>query len=132
MRHPTTASVLGLLLSCLLITPAFAEDPAKPTILDTNLPEVRFQQIALKDALDFLKDISGATFQVDWKAFKAQKLTEKAPVSVDAKNKKLSEVLTQLFVAAGANSDPQLTAKEKKVSIKPGKQSATTKPAADQ
>ena len=132
MRHPITTSFLALTTSILLVAPVSAEEAAKKTILDTNLPEVRFQQIALKDCINFLTDISGAKLQVDWKAFKAQKITEKTPVSLDVKDKKLSEVLTALFVAAGVKSDPQFTVKEKNVSIKPGKAAATTKPARDQ
>ncbi|HEX8524823.1 MAG TPA: hypothetical protein VF669_21405 [Tepidisphaeraceae bacterium] len=107
------------LLPLLYAAPLLAEE--KQTILDKSLPELKLEKISVKDALDFMKEISGASFEVDWKAFKNQKVTEKSVVSVQIKNEKLSEVLRKIFVSAGATHDPVLAVKKEKiVTIKPG------------
>ena len=40
--------------------------------LSTRLPELNFQGVTLNDALDFMRDVSGANITVNWKALEGR------------------------------------------------------------
>ena len=50
--------------------------------LDRPLPEVRFNASPLSDVVDFLADVSGANFSVDWKALENAHVAKDAPITL--------------------------------------------------
>src|SRR6266568_2628916 len=49
--------------------------------LDRVLPAVNFTNVTLKDAIDFLRDVSGSNIHVNWKAIEAAGITQDTPIT---------------------------------------------------
>ena len=65
---PTTPRVLP--------APSDAEVRA---IVTKTLPEVRFDAVAFSDVMDFLRDITGASIFVNWRALEAARINKNTP-----------------------------------------------------
>jgi hypothetical protein len=77
-------------------TPAFAADPSSTATakgvaqantasrhtLDRPLPEMHFAGSSFSDVIDFLSDVTGANFSVDWKALDAAKVDKDTPITL--------------------------------------------------
>jgi hypothetical protein len=120
-------AALGLMLAN---QSAFAADPAPaPTppavatdatqnavsdemaaLLNKRLPEVKFDNVALADVIDFLRDVTGANVHVDWRSFEAAGIDKNAQVSLRLRNVKFSTVLDTVL--------SEFTTPERKVSYK--------------
>jgi RNA polymerase sigma factor (sigma-70 family) len=72
--------------------------------LDRKLPEVNFDGVGLSDAIDFLRDVSGANIAVNWKALEAAGINRNAPVTVRLKDVKFDQALKSLLASAGGNT----------------------------
>jgi bla regulator protein BlaR1 len=72
-------------------------DAAMEASLQRRLPEVNFQRAALSDVIDFLRDVSGADIQVNWRALEAAGIERKAPVTVRLRNVQFSTALTRIL-----------------------------------
>lgn len=72
--------------------------------LDRELPEINFQGVPVKDAFEFLHDITQVELDVDWAALSEAGVKVDAPVTLKSKGKSLStvidEVLRQLHATA--------------------------------
>jgi bla regulator protein BlaR1 len=78
---------------------AAGEDPhyvAMLAQLQRRLPEINFQQIPLADAIDFLREVTGANIDVGWKAFEGAGLDRNEPVTLRVRNVTFEQVLRQL------------------------------------
>jgi len=92
-------------LAVLLIAlPAMGARSAARRALETPLPEVKLNNTPLVDALDFLRDASGANILVDWKALEAAKVARDAPVTLTLHNVRMQKVLS-LILAQAAGGD---------------------------
>ncbi|MGD0770066.1 MAG: hypothetical protein ABSB42_17920 [Tepidisphaeraceae bacterium] len=79
------------------------EDQAVQALLDKRLPSVQLPQVALSDAMDFLRDITGANILVNWKALEAAGIDKQSTqVSVMLHDVKFSKVLDIILQEAGA------------------------------
>ncbi|MGD0139696.1 MAG: hypothetical protein ABSD28_12520 [Tepidisphaeraceae bacterium] len=79
------------------------EDQAVQVLLDKRLPSVQLPQVALSDAIDFLRDITGANILVNWKALEAAGIDKQSTqVSVTLRDVKFSKVLDIILQEAGA------------------------------
>ncbi len=82
-----------------------ATAPAQPgrgdVVLDRVLPEVSFNGVGLDDAIDFYRDVSGATFDVNWEALQAAGVKKDAPVTIKLTNIKLPRALQLVLESAG-------------------------------
>jgi general secretion pathway protein D len=79
------------------------EDQAVQAKLDQRLPSVQLPQVALSDAIDFLRDITGANILVNWKALEAAGIDKQSTqVSVLLRDVKFSKVLDIILQQAGA------------------------------
>src|SRR5689334_2468229 len=65
--------------------------------LQRRLPEVHLHGVALADAVDFLRDVSGANFFVDWAALKGANVTKDHPITLDAQNVMVAQCLEQVL-----------------------------------
>ena len=83
--------------------PSGDEDSASSALLNRTLPELQFDEVALSDVVDFLRDVSGANLFVNWKSLEAAGINKNAPVSVRLRNVKFSKAIEMVLdsVAGG-------------------------------
>ena len=94
------------------------DDPkADKSVLDQKIPRVNFNGVTLKDAVEFLKDISGQKF--DWKAMEDAGIKGDAVLKVDVQDATLGEAVKKIFQSAGAKEAPSVTLEDKKIVVKP-------------
>lgn len=72
--------------------------------LDRMLPPIKFDAVSLDDAIDFLRDISGAKFSVDWKALEAAGVARKTAISVNLHNVRFSKALRIILDECGGKN----------------------------
>ena len=63
------------------------------TALRRNVPDVKFEQVALGDALEFLRDVTELNIYVDWKTAEAAGIGKDTPIALRLKNVPAGEVL---------------------------------------
>jgi general secretion pathway protein D len=80
---------------------ASKEDQAVQALLDRRLPTIQLPQVALTDAIDFLRDTTGANILVNWKALEAASIDKQTPVTVSLHDVKFSKVLDIILSQAG-------------------------------
>ena len=77
--------------------------------LDRPLPPavlVDFSKgVSLKDALEFVRDVSNTSFHVNWKAIEAAGVTSDTQVNFRLRNVSLRKLLTMILSEAGGNED---------------------------
>ena len=69
-RMVTAAAIVcaALLFSSAPAGAARGQNAQARVLLDRELPAINFAGVSLRDALDFLRDVSGANMHVNWKA----------------------------------------------------------------
>lgn len=106
--------IVAAMLIALLVVPmvgphhsASASDVtarARRSALDQVLPEVRFTNVALKDALEFLRDVTGANIHVNWKAIEAAGVAQDTNVNMRLREVPMRKALTLLLNEAAAGT----------------------------
>lgn len=76
--------------------------------LNRTLPEIKFNNIPLKDCIDFVRDVSGANIHVNWKAIEAAGVTPDTPINMRLRSVSLRKVLN-LLLSESAGGQPTLT-----------------------
>ena len=74
--------------------------------LDRAIPEVRFEGVPLSDAIDFMRDVTGANILVDWRALSRAKVDKNAPVTVRVQGVSFEKALATILQSI--DSDPAL------------------------
>ncbi len=115
---PSRVAFYGIFVSCLCAILLFPVDsagespspPKHPTrkmtnaevrqALDRGLPKAEFDD-DLASAIDFMRDVTGVTFDVQWDKLKEAGITEKTPVNVDLGKATMREILTAILTSAG-------------------------------
>jgi len=69
-----------------------SQDRPKPR-LGGGLREIDFSELPLKDAVEFLRNLSGLNFHVNWRAMEATGVTGETPVTVKAKDISIARAL---------------------------------------
>lgn len=85
-----------------------AKDPRDVAVfaaLLRDLPLAKFSETELGDALDFLRDLTGVRFTVNWKALEKEGVTRHAPISADLQELPASRIL-QIVLAETGSSAP--------------------------
>jgi hypothetical protein len=73
--------------------------------LSTSIPELRFQGVTFGDAIDFIRDVSGANITVNWKAIESTGVTRDSQVNLHLTGVKLRKALEMLLTeVAGGDS----------------------------
>src|SRR5262245_43653420 len=72
--------------------------------LNTVLPDLRFDNISIGDAMEFLRDVSGANIHVNWKALEESGVGKDATVNVRLRGVSLRKVLNMVLNEAGAGN----------------------------
>src|SRR4051794_10690219 len=55
---------------------------APEAALGRKLPDIKFSQVTLEDAIDFLRDVSGTNLHVNWRALEGVGITRQSPVTM--------------------------------------------------
>jgi general secretion pathway protein D len=80
------------------------EDQAVVTQLERQLPEVRFENVAFADVVEFLRDVSLANIFVNWRALEAAGIDRTAPVTARLRNVKFSKALETILRDVGGGT----------------------------
>jgi hypothetical protein len=80
-------------------TPARASQAR--ALLDKRLPAAKLDNVALVDALDFLRDISGVNIDVNWKALEAINISKNAEINLNLHDVSAGKVLSLILTQAG-------------------------------
>ena len=80
--------------------PAAAQNANARVALDRRLPAVSFQNVSLRDSIDFLRDVSGVNIHVNWRAIEATGITPDTPVNVKLREVPLRKVLNLILSEA--------------------------------
>src|SRR5947209_14306146 len=80
---------------------------ASPTgaALSRTLPELKFDGVPLGDCIDFLRDVSGANINVQWKVLAESNVTKDTPVTLRMHSVSLRKALSLILnEAAGGDA----------------------------
>jgi len=102
-----TVPGLGILLALALAMPAVANGAANNnkranTLLNQRIPEVRFDNVALKDCIDFLHDAYDANIHINWKILEAAGISQSTTVNMRLRDVTLRKALNLMLSEAGA------------------------------
>ena len=100
LRRFTPIAVAAALFLGLASAPAFAEGPVTRT-LARKLPELKLTGVSLADAIDFMRDVSGANIHVNWRALETVSVTRDTQVNLNMRNVSLRKALNMLLSEAG-------------------------------
>jgi hypothetical protein len=94
MLRRLLAAVVVALLGIALVSPQSATARVTGASLNRTLPEMRFDGVALTDAVDFLRDITSANIVVNWRALEAAGVTRDTVINLKLRNVSLRKALT--------------------------------------
>jgi general secretion pathway protein D len=89
----TPLRLIALLLVASLVPAKLAAASALRHQLDATLPEVKFDGVSLADAIDFLRDVSGANIDVNWKALEGDGVSKDTTINVKLRSISLHRAL---------------------------------------
>ena len=72
--------------------------------LDRDTPAIKLDSVAFKDALDFVQDLSGANFHVNWSALQAAGVTKDAVIDLHLRGVPLRKALNLILSEAAAGN----------------------------
>lgn len=98
-RTALTLAALGLSVLVTATIPARAEGVVSQQ-LSTRLPELNFQGVTLADAIDFMRDVSGANITVNWKALEAAGVTRDAQINLHLNGITLHKAMEMVLTEA--------------------------------
>jgi hypothetical protein len=81
-----------------------AIDSAVEAAIEKRLPGVNLDAVGLSDAIDFLRDISGANIFVNWKALEAAGIDKNTPITLRMRDVKVTTALTAVLNDAAGGS----------------------------
>jgi hypothetical protein len=110
IRFALMAAALGLSAAVPLTFPATASadtassNRAQRSAFGQVLPEVKFENVALKDALEFIRDVSSANIHVNWRAIEIAGVSQDTNVNMHLRNVSLRKTLDLLLSEAGGGT----------------------------
>jgi hypothetical protein len=108
MRRFTLPIACGILMLGAMGWRAFAAPQTDAhRSLDAVLPDLKFDNVTISDALDFLRDASGANIHVNWRAIEEIGIGKDTTINVRLRNIPLRKVLR--MVLSEVSSDNLLT-----------------------
>jgi hypothetical protein len=70
-------------------------------MLATRLPSAKLDNVALSDAIDFLRDVGGVNIDVDWKALEALNISKSTGINLNLHDVTAGKVLWLILAQAG-------------------------------
>jgi hypothetical protein len=99
------AAMVVLLLGVGLLTaPAIAARHQAGHLLDTVEPDLKFTDVPLSDAIDFLRDSTQSNIVVDWKSLEAVNIDRNTLINVYLRNVTMRKALDIILSEAGAGN----------------------------
>jgi hypothetical protein len=111
------AGALSAAVGSVIPLPHASAAPPAGATLNTPLPESKFTGVGLGDAIDFIRDVSGANIVVNWKALAEVNVTPDTPVNLRLHNVSVRKVLTALLQQAGGGDQLTFVASEGVIEI---------------
>lgn len=103
MRHVIVSAVAIVAVAVLVCPVLAAPNPAR-SALNRTLPNLSFDGVTLADALEFLRDVSGANLHVNWPALETIGVSKDTPVNLRLRTVTLRKVLSLLLQEAGSGT----------------------------
>jgi hypothetical protein len=101
--------ILGLCFVCLMTcgigTPLSAAEASARRALDRSLPELKFDNITLGDAMDFLRDVSGVNIHVNWRVLEQSGIGRDSTINLRLRGVPLRKVLRLLLSEAASGNN---------------------------
>ncbi|HVT90610.1 MAG TPA: hypothetical protein VHD56_17275 [Tepidisphaeraceae bacterium] len=101
MRRFLFAVAVAFLLSISGPELMSAPQPSAKRALEANIPDLRFDNISLSDAINFLRDTSGVNFHVNWSAIEAAGITKETTINIRLRSVSLKKILNLVLNEAG-------------------------------
>ena len=96
------STTVVLMCMGLLSAPVFAKPDVTRAALNRVLPTMSFDNVALGDAIDRLRELSGANIHVNWRALETISVTKDLPINVRVRAVPLRKVLALVLSETGA------------------------------
>ena len=99
--------LVSILLSGVLASMAVGADKASnsgPVGLDRIMPAIKLNNVTFREAIDFLRDLSGANIHVNWRAIEAYGVAADTAVSIRLTQVPLRKVLSLILSEASGGS----------------------------
>src|SRR2546423_10874366 len=100
MRRATSAIAAFTLVLLCVSFPASADQTPRQS-LRHSMPELNFSGVALSDAIEFLRDASGANIHVDWKTLEAAGVAKDTQINLRLRGVTLGRVVDLVLKEAG-------------------------------
>jgi uncharacterized membrane protein YgcG len=85
--------------------------------LGSVLPELHFDGVSISDAIDFLRDVSGANMTVNWKALEEQGVSKDTPINLKLRQVSLRRALELVLSEVGGPGKLGYTVDENVIEI---------------
>jgi hypothetical protein len=85
--------------------------------LNAVLPELHFDGVSISDAIDFLRDVSGANMTVNWKALEEQGVSKDTPINLKLREVSLRRALELVLSEVGGPGKLGYTVDENVIEI---------------
>jgi uncharacterized membrane protein YgcG len=111
---------LRIVAVALLATFARVDLAAASTVnhqLNSVLPELHFDGVSISDAIDFLRDVSGANMTVNWKALEEQGVSKDTPINLKLREVSLRRALELVLSEVGGPGKLSYTVDENVIEI---------------
>jgi hypothetical protein len=97
--------VAGAFSLALLPSQARADSNAKARVaLAKTLPAIDFNNVPVKDALDFIRDVSGTNVHINWRAIEASGVTPDTTINIRLRQVSAGKVLSLLLNEASGGT----------------------------
>jgi hypothetical protein len=99
-------AIVSILFVACLTSFCSAQSAVNPKVaLSRKLPDLNLSNVALSDALDFLRDASAANIHVNWGALEAAGISKDTPVNLRLRGASLRKVLSLILTEAAGGAD---------------------------
>ncbi len=71
--------------------------------INSVLPQTKLLGTPLSEAIGFIRDVSGANINVDWKALEAINISKETQVNVNLRNARVGKILSQVLAEASGS-----------------------------
>jgi hypothetical protein len=95
--------LIALSVIASLLPASFASASTLRHQLDAVMPEVKFDGVSLSDAIDFLRDVSGANITVNWKALEGSGVSKDATLNLKLRSISLRRALDLMLGETGGS-----------------------------
>jgi len=107
MRRFILSVAFALLSAWILVmasTSASAAEVSARRVLNNVLPDVKFDNVSISDAIDFLRDVSAANIHVNWRALEEVGVGKDTTVNVRLRAVSLRKILSMVLNEAGTGN----------------------------